>query len=140
MLTIQMVIVRAPSMSLIRKLASLFGLITLVGCSDVVTTRFSNLEDAKSQKAFERGWLPPLLPDSATSIVEQNNLDLNTGTGSFDYDLAERSGYVKRLTEAGALSRTEGENDVLTLSTNNSRWEIRLTRSSGAGEWRIRPQ
>ena len=85
-----------------------------------------------------RGWLPPILPDSATSIVERNNLDLNTGTGSLDYDSAERSGYIKRLTEAGALSRTEGDSDILTLSTNDSRWEIRLPRNSGAGEWRVR--
>jgi hypothetical protein len=70
--------------------------------------------------------------------VERNNLDLNTGTGSFDYDLAERSEYVKRLTEAGALSRTEENSDILTLSTNDSRWEIRLPRNAGAGEWGIR--
>jgi hypothetical protein len=120
-----------------RQVASVFVLITLVGCSDVVTKRFSNLADAKSQRAFERGWLPPLLPDSATSIVERNNVDLNTGTGSFKYDLRERTAYIKRLTEAGALSRTEGDIDILTLSTNDSRWEIRLPRASGSGEWSI---
>ena len=121
-----------------RKLIAIVSLLTLTGCSDEITTRFATLEDAKAKEAFARGWLPPILPDSATSIVERNNLDLNTGTGSFDYDLAERSEYVKRLAEAGALSRTEGDSDILTLSTNVSRWEIRLPRNSGAGEWRIR--
>jgi hypothetical protein len=76
--------------------------------------------------------------DSATSIVERNNLDSNTGAGSFGYDLSERSASIKSLTEAGALSRTDGESDILTLSTNDSRWEIQLHRNSGAGEWRIR--
>jgi hypothetical protein len=128
---------RLGSINRMRQVASVFVLITLVGCSDVVTTRFSNLADAKSQRAFERGWLPPLLPDSATSIVERNNVDLNTGTGSFKYDLRERTAYIKRLTEAGALSRTEGDIDILTLSTNDSRWEIRLPRASGSGEWSI---
>jgi hypothetical protein len=95
------------------------------------------MADAKAKEAFARGWLPPILPDSATSIVERNNLDLNTGTGSFDYDLAERSEYVKRLTEAGALSRTEDNSDILSVTTDSSRWEIRLPRASGSGEWSI---
>ena len=120
-------------------LFTILTLLTLAGCGDEITTRFATFADAKAQEAFARGWLPPILPDSATSIVERNNLDLNTGTGSFDYDLAERSGYLNRLTEAGALSRTDGESDILTLSTNDSRWEIRLPRNSGAGEWRVRP-
>jgi hypothetical protein len=121
-----------------RNLVVIFSLLTLAGCSDEITTRFATLADAKAKKAFARGWLPPILPDSATSIVERNNLDLNTGTGSFDYDLAERSEYLKRLTEAGALSRTEENSDILTLATSESRWEIRLPRNAGAGEWRIR--
>jgi uncharacterized lipoprotein len=121
-----------------RNLVAILSLLTLAGCSDEITTRFATLADAKAKEAFARGWLPPVLPDSATSIVERNNLDLNTGTGSFAYDLAERSEYVKRLTEAGALSRTEENGDILTLSTNDSRWEIRLPRNAGAGEWRIR--
>ena len=122
-----------------RNLVAMLSLLTLAGCSDEITTRFATLADAKAQEAFARGWLPPILPDSATSIVERNNLDLNTGTGSFDFDSAERSGYIKRLTEAGALSRTAGDSDILTLSTNDSRWEISLPRNSEAGVWRVRP-
>jgi hypothetical protein len=121
-----------------RYLVAILSLLTLAGCSDEITTRFATLADAKAQEAFARGWLPPILPDSATSIVERNDLDLNTGTGSFDDNSAERSGYIKRLTQAGALARTEGDSDILTLSTNDSRWEISLPRNSGAGEWRIR--
>jgi hypothetical protein len=120
-----------------RNLVAILSLLTLTGCSDEITTRFATLADAKAKEAFARGWLPPILPDSATSIVERNNLDLNTGTGSFDYDLAERSEYLKRLTEAGALSRTEENSDILSVTTDSSRWEIRLPRASGSGEWSI---
>jgi hypothetical protein len=120
-----------------RNLFAILSLLTLAGCSDEITTRFATLADAKAKEAFARGWLPPILPDSATSIVERNNLDLNTGTGSFDYDLAERSEYVKRLTEAGALSRNEENSDILSVTTDSSRWEIRLPRASGSGEWSI---
>lgn len=104
----------------------------------MVTTRFATLAEAKSKGAFERGWLPPLLPASAKAIVERNNLDLNTGTGSFDYDLPERSAYFESLSRAGAVSRPEGEIDILTVTTNGSQWEIRLPRTKGSAEWRMR--
>lgn len=123
-----------------RSLLAIFALLALTGCSDVVTTRFATLADAKSQGAFARGWLPPMLPYSARSIVERNDLDLNTGTGSFDYDLPEKTDYIERLSRAGAVSRPEGDSDILTIITNGSRWEIRLPRSSGSAEWRIRQQ
>jgi hypothetical protein len=113
-------------------------LLALAGCGDVVTTRFATLADAKSQGAIERGWLPPWLPASARAIVERNNLDLNTGTGSFDYDLPERPAYFESLLRAGAVSRSEGDSDILTVTTNGSRWEIRLPRTSGAAEWSTR--
>lgn len=118
----------------------MFLMLALTGCSDVVTTRFSNLADAKSQGAFERGWLPPLLPDSVRAIVERNNLDLNTGTGSFVYELSERPTYVEKLSQAGAVSRVERDSDILTVANNGSRWEIRLPRASGSGEWSVTPR
>ena len=126
--------------SCMRSLIATLSLLALAGCSDEVTTRFGTLADAREQQAFQRGWLPLILPDSATSIVEQNNLDLNTGTGSFDYDLSERAAYIKRLTEAGAPSRADEKSDVLTLTKNGSRWEIQLPHHSGAGEWRVQQE
>lgn len=121
-----------------RAVLAILTLLALAGCSDVVTTRVATVADAKSQRAFERGWLPPLLPDSARAIVERNDLDLNTGTGSFDYDLPERAAYIGRLSGAGAVSRPEGGIDILMLTTNDSRWEIRLPRIVGSAEWSIR--
>ena len=123
-----------------RYLVAILSLLTLAGCSDEITTRFATLADAKAKEAFARGWLPPILPDSATSIVERNNVDLNTGTGSFNYDLSEKSSYMKKLTEAGAVSRSEGEIEILSVTTDSSRWEIRLPRASGSGEWIITPR
>jgi hypothetical protein len=122
-----------------RSLVAIFTVLALAGCGDVVTTRFTTLADAKSQGAFERGWLPPLLPGSARAIVERNNLDANTGTGSFEYDVSERSVYLESLSRAGASSRAEQDADVVTVSTNGSRWEIWLLRSSGQARWNIRP-
>ena len=118
-----------------RSLLAIFAVLTLVGCGDEVTTRFATLADAKSQGAFQRGWLPPLLPGSARAIVERNNLDLNTGAGSFDYDLLEKTAYVESLLRAGAVSQAERDYDFLIITTNGSRWEIRLPRNSGHGVW-----
>lgn len=124
--------------SSMRSVPSIITLLALTGCSDEVTARFDTLAEAKSQGALARGWLPPLLPDSAKAIVERNNLDLNTGTGSFDYDLSERPAYIEKLSSTGAESRTGAGMDILTVTTNGSRWEVRLPRTSGSAEWWIR--
>ena len=79
-----------------------------------------------------------MLPFSAKAIVERNNLDLNTGEGSFDYDLPERSAYIEKLSLTGAASRTDAGIDILTVTTNGSRWEIRLPSTSGSAEWSTR--
>ena len=122
-----------------RYTCAIFAVLILTGCSDVVTTRFATLADAKSQGAFERGWLPPIMPDSARSIVESNDLDVNTGTGSFTYDLSEKTSYVKRLLELGASSQVEGDTDVLALKTNGNRWEIQLPHVAGQASWKMQP-
>ena len=115
-------------------------MLVITGCSDVVTTRFETVAEAKQQGAFQRGWLPPLLPDSARAIIERNNLDLNIGSGSFEYDVAERRAYIERLCQQRAVSRHDGPADVLVLDTSTSRWEIRLDRDSGRGQWSIHHQ
>lgn len=123
-----------------RAILSVLAMLAITGCSDVVTTRFETVAEAKQQEAFQRGWLPPLLPDSARAIIERNNLDLNIGSGSFEYDVAERSAYVERLSQQGAVSRHDGAADVLILDMSTSHWEIRLDRDSGRGQWSIRHQ
>ncbi len=112
----------------------------LAGCRDTVTTRFATLEDAKARHAFDRGWLPPVLPNSATNIVERNNLDLNTGTGSFEYVLSERASYIERLKQLGTSLKVEKDSEIATLVTEGSRWEILLPRYKGQGYWNTRVQ
>ncbi|WPO67858.1 hypothetical protein SDC64_02675 [Acinetobacter haemolyticus] len=58
----------------------------MFGCTnDIVTTKFIDLQHAQTEHAFERGWLPPILPPSTKNIIEINNLDLNIGHGSFTF-------------------------------------------------------
>jgi hypothetical protein len=117
----------------------IFTLLALTGCSDLVTERFDTLAKAKSHGAFERGWLPPVLPASARAIVDRHNLDLNTGGGSFDYDLSERAIYLESLSGLGAVLRSQQGTDIVTVTTDGSRWEIRLPRKLGRAEWSMRP-
>jgi hypothetical protein len=120
-----------------RAILLLFSMLVVTGCSDGVTTRFETLAEARQQGAFERGWLPPLLPDTARAIIERNNLELNTGSGSFEYEVAERSAYIERLSRLGAVLRHDNAGEVLLLDTPTSRWEIRLDLRSGRGQWSI---
>src|SRR5687767_1671127 len=64
---------------------------------DGVVTRYATLHEARVARAFERGWLPPLLPDSARDIRESNDLDVNVGNGAFAFDPGELESYLKRL-------------------------------------------
>lgn len=116
---------------------ALFAALALMGCDDVITTHFTDLEEAKSRRAFDRGWLPPMLPASARAIEERNDLDANTGTGSFAYDPAERAAYITKLLHAGAPLQAEQDLEILTVKTNGSCWEIRLPRGSGSARWRM---
>lgn len=115
----------------------MFTVLVLTGCDEVVT-RHDTLKDAKSRRAFERGWLPPLLPDSSRAIVERNDLDANIGTGSCDFDESDRSVYLERMSRLGASIRVEQESEVIALSAHNHRWEIRMPLRSGHATWRMR--
>ncbi len=114
----------------------------MAGCTDEVVTHFKTLDEAKKQMAFGRGWLPPWMPASAVCIEERNNLDLNNGTGSFEYDYRERIVYIEKLQQAGGILQPGQNRDVLILSTNGSTWKITLSRTEGKAQYEtkfIRP-
>ena len=117
--------------------AALLTLVLGVGCSDEVTTHFKSLADAKLQRAFERGWLPPLLPMSSINIIEKNDLDRNTGIGSFEYDISEREKYFEQLKSIGATVEPDGSPQILVLVQSGARLEIELPARSGAGKYSV---
>ncbi len=79
--------------------------ITLAGCSDVVTSRFKTLAEARADSLFERGWLPDFLPSSSIDIVTRNNLDLGTSVGEFSFVPADGQRFYNKLSP-GAPVRT----------------------------------
>ena len=60
------------------------GLLLLLS-SDVVTSRYTSITEARADTLFDRGWLPDILPASATAIRTSNILDLNTSEGEFSF-------------------------------------------------------
>ncbi len=112
--------------------------VAFVGCSDVITTEFASVQEARFLRAFDRGWIPPIVPDSAKSIIERNDLDSNSGSGRFMYDIRERRTYIDALRVAGATLEARSRSDVLILESHQSRWEIELVRDVGEATWSTR--
>ncbi|MCG7488206.1 hypothetical protein MHN79_01780 [Vibrio sp. Of14-4] len=58
-------------------------LLTMYGCSDIVTSEYPTYQSAEEDDLFQRGWLPAIIPRSAIEIVVNNNFDINESSGSF---------------------------------------------------------
>lgn len=72
-------------------------LIVLTACSDVVTSDYDTLKQAKQDRLFERGWMPDILPVSTRSITVSNDFDLNTATGHFKISVNDLQTFKQRL-------------------------------------------
>lgn len=61
------------------------GLVAIVSYSDIVERSYQTKEEASEDGAFERGWLPDYIPQSATRISVRRNRDVCVTEGSFDF-------------------------------------------------------
>ena len=117
----------------------------LASC-DEVTTRFATVQEARSKGAFERGWLPPILPDSTRNITESNNLDVNIGDGSFQFSSSDYAAFTSLLTPASPdvakrhnSSHTTKGFAVFTYTTDDTLWTLAL-HPRGDGRYRVEPR
>ena len=74
--------------------------LSLCSC-DVATSRYVTLADARSDRLFERGWLPDILPPSTREIRVSNDLDVNHSEGEFSFDPADFADFTSRLRPMG---------------------------------------
>ena len=81
-------------------LLSLFSACT----DDVLSSRHATRADAAD--TIGRGWVPAVLPESATDIRETHNLDSNVGHGSFQFSAADMQSFQ------AALARVPGGRPV----------------------------
>ena len=80
--------VRIGAVILLGVCISLYALYLGFTSGEAVESRFTNYAEAlESQR---RGWLPTMLPLSATEIHEWHELDTNLCFGSFRFDPSER--------------------------------------------------
>src|SRR5262245_12594457 len=115
-----------------RLLIGLLGF-ALAGC-DTVASHYPTLADARSDRLFERGWLPDILPASSTSIRVSNDVDTNVSEGEFRFAPAEFHDFERKLalpstlrsphaSMATLIHRREKEGyRVLTYTEGNSVW------------------
>jgi hypothetical protein len=68
----------------------------LMGC-DVVTSKYGSIAEARADQLFDRGWLPEILPPSATDIRVSNNLDLNISEGEFRFPPNEAANFKQAM-------------------------------------------
>lgn len=68
-----------------------------ISSQDVVSREYGSYLGAWSGGSFAGGWLPPVIPASATEIVTINDLARNASRGEFHYDPAETDAFLGRL-------------------------------------------
>lgn len=84
----------------LREAAPAILALLLVACerdSDFIASRYATAAHVRRDEAIERGWIPVVLPESATDISESHDLDLNTGSGTFSFSLAEAAAFRTEL-------------------------------------------
>ena len=92
-------------------------IVLLHGCSDVVTSHYASYQDAIDDDLFMRGWLPEILPMSATNIRTTNNLDLNTSSGYFDLQKSDIATFKSQLTRLPSGKYSYRYEDVVNSPT-----------------------
>ncbi len=107
-------------------------------CSDWTRTEFATLEAAKAAQAFERGWLPPMLPAGTTHIVEINNVDTNRGRGSFRFPPESIPPYLAAIRADPGATVTESPAGIqIRLTTQTNKWTIELDQKNGVGQYTV---
>jgi len=109
--------------------------------SDWVRTEFAALADAKASGAFDRGWLPPILPDGSTKIVEMNDVESNNGEGNFNFPPESMSAYIETMrANYGSLVTTNKTRIKIQLMTDNTRWTVDVDSQTGRGKYSVGPK
>lgn len=112
----------------------------LTGClSDVVTEEYRTLDEAKNANAFGRGWLPPILPEGSTDIVDTHNLDTNVGHGTFRFPPNSLQSYLDELkSEFNAEVNVDDEQFSVKLIDEETEWKIELDQVDGQGKYEMK--
>lgn len=124
-----------------------FGLVKLqdfLTHGDIKTARYADAEEARQDGAFNRGWVPALLPEGAVNITDVHDLDSNSGTGSFRFPSINLAAYQEkaRLTPNATIKVIEALTIIeFTDPDRGGNFRILLTTKVGAeqtsGIWNL---
>ena len=81
---------------------------------DTVEHHYPTITDAHSDRLFDKGWLPPIIPASSYNITTHNNLDLNTSVGDFSFQKEDLPLFLTSLLPLQLSSKT-----LKPIATNN---------------------
>lgn len=83
-----------------RRFGFLFILfISILACSETKDAFYSNIDAARKAGAVQKGWIPSVIPESATEIYERHNLDTNRVWMRFRFDRNDIKGLIQQLEE-----------------------------------------
>ncbi|MCP5304349.1 MAG: hypothetical protein H6953_02790 [Chromatiaceae bacterium] len=80
---------------------------------DVVSTSYPNRGEATANGQIANGWLPEIIPSSATEIETNNDLDLNVSWGKFKYAKANHREFFAQLSLPSRTSPFENWQETL---------------------------
>ena len=86
---------------------SFFGLLH-AACGETGKT-YATIEDARSVRLFERGWLPDILPPSAHSIAVRTDLYLGAADGRFEFQERDSGVFFAKVSPAAIDPRWKPE-------------------------------
>lgn len=112
--------------------------IAMAGCDTTVTKRYATLADARSDRLFERGWLPDILPPSATNIRASNDLDLNFSEGEFHFAPEDFGDFARKLTPIKPQPREREGVLVLIYTEDRGFWVFSCRAAEGYCEYHMR--
>ena len=115
---------------------------------DTVTTTYLSRAEAEADKLFERGWLPSLIPSTATNIRVTNDLDLNTSEGSFSFQPSESATFTGILHRLDATSSSGSQLErrpapgatAHRYSNGPYEWTFLVSPESGHCDYYMRPK
>ena len=74
--------------------------------TDIQINKYPDKETVVNDKAIEKGWIPALLPDSASEITETHDAQRNELLGSFLYKEKDEAALLKKLSPAPDMNNT----------------------------------
>jgi hypothetical protein len=126
-----------------------FGLVKLqvfLTHGDIKIERYADAEEAKQNGAFDRGWVPSLLPEGTVNILKVHDLDVNTGTGSFQFPSKNLAAYHEKARHTPDTTISVIEALTIIELTHRDGWAFRIfiTAKTGeelsAGVWNLGPR